>query len=139
MTSPGIRSSRKTMQPAGRLIGKMKLSGDIKDPEVRARAAWNAAAGKKIAGHTRAAALVRDTLIVEVEDMVWQYQLNTLRHFLIRNIAKILGEAVVREIDFRPMPRRLGPQLATSARTDTAGIEDPVMALLYEQSRRKAI
>jgi predicted nucleic acid-binding Zn ribbon protein len=131
------------MQPAGRIIGKMKLSSEIKDPEVRARAAWNVAAGKKIARHTRAASLVRGTLVIEVEDMVWQYQLNTLRHFLIRNLTKILGEDLVKEIDFRPMPPRRGPQIAATARPDANdeanGIEDPIMALLYKQSRRKAI
>jgi len=33
------------------------------------------------------------SLIVEVEDVVWQRQLNTLRHFLLRNLADALGEA----------------------------------------------
>jgi predicted nucleic acid-binding Zn ribbon protein len=120
------------------------MSGELNDPEVRARAAWNAAAGKKIALHTRAASLVRDTLVVEVEDIVWQRQLNTLRHFLLRNLHRILGEPLVREIDFRPMPAaRRGPQSAVSARifsTDEgSGIEDPILALLYRQARRKAI
>ena len=86
------------------------------DPETRARAAWALAAGKKIARHTLAAALVRGTLVVEVEDFVWQKQLNTLRHFLLRNLKEILGEDVVTEIDFRPMPKRIQPQRAESAR-----------------------
>jgi hypothetical protein len=87
---------------------------------------------------------VRGTLIVEVEDRVWQRQLSTLRHFLLRNLAKELDETLVTEVDFRPMrlsqatPRR-GPQRAASARNDgTAGIGDPVMELLYEKSRRSA-
>jgi hypothetical protein len=132
------------MERAGRLIGKFKVSSGLNDPEIRARAAWNAAAGKKIAAHTRATTLVRDTLIVEVEDMVWQRQLSTLRHFLLRNLHGILGEALVREIDFRPMPpARRAPQTSASARTFTTdeglGIGDPIMALLYRQDRRKAI
>ena len=140
------------MERAGRIIGKLKISGGVNDPEVRARAAWNAAAGKKIGAHTRATALVRDTLIVEVEDIIWQRQLSTLRHFLLRNLHGILGEPLVREIDFRPMPARRAPQLAAAARSfsteEGGGIEDPIMALLYRQSlnrqswqqaRRKAI
>jgi predicted nucleic acid-binding Zn ribbon protein len=127
------------MQRAGRIIGKMQISGGVNDPEIRARAAWSSAAGKKIAEHTRATALVRETLIVEVEDMVWQRQLNTLRHFLLKNLSRILGEGVVKEIDFRPMPARRGPQSAPVARPADEGIEDPVLALLYQQSRRKAI
>jgi hypothetical protein len=129
------------MQRAGRLIGKLQISGGVNDPEIRARAAWNVAAGKKIAEHTRATVLVRDTLIVEVGDMVWQRQLNTLRHFLLKNLGKILGEGLVKEIDFRPMPARRGPQSAPVARPfdEATAIQDPIMAMLYMESRRKAI
>ena len=98
------------MQRAGSLIGKLKLSPEMADPESRARAAWALAAGKKIAAHTLASALVRGTLVVEVEDFVWQKQLNTLRHFLLRNLKEVLGPDVVKEIDFRPMPKRIKPQ-----------------------------
>jgi predicted nucleic acid-binding Zn ribbon protein len=124
------------MQRAGTLFGKLKLSPDI-DPETRARAAWGLAAGKKIAAHTLASALVRGTLVVEVEDFVWQKQLNTLRHFLLRNLKEALGETLVTEIDFRPMPRRRKPQRAESARGNSDGIEDPVMAMLYRQSKKR--
>ena len=126
------------MERAGSLIGKLKLSREMADPETRARAAWALAAGKKIARHTLAAALVRGTLVVEVEDFVWQKQLNTLRHFLLRNLKEILGGDVVMEIDFRPMPKRIKPQRAVSARRqDSNGIEDPVMAMLYRQSKKQ--
>ena len=115
----------------------MKLSPDMADPETRARAAWTLAAGKKIAAHTLASALVRGTLIVEVEDIVWQKQLNTLRHFLLRNLKEALGEDLVTGIDFRPMPPRRKPQRAESARRDADGIADPVMAMLYRQSKKR--
>ena len=123
------------MQRAGKLIGKLKLSRDSGDAEARAIAAWRVAAGKKIAEHTRATAIVRTSLIVEVEDVVWQRQLNTLRHFLLRNLAEILGEPLITEIDFRPMPRRRQPQRAQDARVGQ--IEDPVLDLLYRQSRNR--
>jgi len=125
------------MQRAGSLIGKLKLSPELADPESRARAAWSLAAGKKIAAHTLASALVRGTLIVEVEDIVWQKQLNTLRHFLLRNLKEVLGLDVVQEIDFRPMPPRRKPQRAESARrVDANGIQDPVLAMLYRRSKK---
>ncbi len=54
--------------------------------------------------------------MVEVGDAVWQRQLATLRHFLLRNLAQELGEGLVTEIDFRPMPARRQPQRAESAR-----------------------
>jgi len=123
------------MERAGRLISKMKLSPDLADPELRARAAWAVAAGPKIARHTRATALVRDALIVEVGDHVWQRQLATLEPMLIRNLAQALGELLVKKIDFRPMPARRAPQRAESARS-ASGIEDPVLDLLYREKSR---
>ena len=128
------------MERAGRLIGTLKITKDLGDPELRARAAWNVAAGKKIAEHTRVAALVRTTLVVEVEDQVWQRQLNTLRHFLLRNLRTTLGEALISEIDFRPMPDifkvpRRGVQRATASRSAN-GIQDPVLDALYSKSKR---
>ena len=122
------------MERAGRLIGKLKLKVD--DPELRARAAWNVAAGKKIAEHTRAVALVRGSLVVEVEDQIWQRQLKTLSGFLVRNLEKALGEALVTDIDFRPMPKRREPQRAQRAR-GTEDVQDPVLDMLYRQSRKR--
>jgi predicted nucleic acid-binding Zn ribbon protein len=125
------------MERAGRLISKLKLSSGVDDPETRARAAWSVAAGKKIAEHTRPVALVRGSLVVEVEDQVWQKQLASLRGFLIRNLTKALGEPLVTDIDFRPMPRRRMPQRAEAARPHAEGIEDPVLEMLYLKSRKK--
>ncbi len=129
------------MERAGRLIAKLKLSPELADPEARARAAWNVAAGKKIGAHTLAAALVRDTLIVEVEDIIWQRQLATLEHFLLRNLTETLGEPLVKKIDFRPMPPRRRPQRAESARGPVGKepsrekVNDPVLDLLYRQQK----
>ena len=126
------------MERAGRLFAKMDFPTQLEGAETRARAAWPIAAGKKIARHTRAAALVRDTLVVEVGDAVWQRQLSTLRHFLLGNLTRELGRGVVNEIDFRPMPKRRPPQAALTVRpgaTRIEGIEDPVMGLLYKRSQ----
>jgi predicted nucleic acid-binding Zn ribbon protein len=122
------------MERAGRLIGKLKL--DVDNPELRARAAWNVAAGMKIARHTRAVALVRGSLVVEVEDQIWQRQLKTLSGFLVRNLEKALGEAMVTDIDFRPMPKRREPQMAERARS-SEDVLDPVLDMLYRQSRKR--
>ena len=124
------------MQRAGKLIGKLNMSRDPGDAEARAIAAWRVAAGRKIAEHTRAASVVRNSLIVEVEDMVWQRQLTTLRHFLIRNLVDVLGDASITDIDFRPMsPRRKPPQPAT--RPSHSEIQDPVLDLIYRQSKNR--
>jgi predicted nucleic acid-binding Zn ribbon protein len=127
------------MQRASSLVRSLRLSAGDDDSEARARAAWDPAAGEKIARHTRAAALVRGTLIVEVEDMMWQSNLTRLRPFLLRNLAEVLGEALVTDLAFRPMPPRRAPQRATTARPrdESAGIHDPVLAALYRASRKK--
>ena len=146
-----VVSPANLMERAGRLIGKLKLSPGVADPELRACAAWGAAAGPKIARHTTAVSLVRGTLVIEVADYAWQRQLATLQEFLLRNLAKILGEAVVTGLDFRPATPRRQPQRADNARavrspepprklaSDPAErIEDPVLELLYRQSRKTA-
>jgi predicted nucleic acid-binding Zn ribbon protein len=128
------------MERAGHLIGKLKLSRDLVDPEERARAAWRMAAGKYAADHTRATSLVRGALIVEVEDIVWQRQLARLKPQLLGNLAQILGEALITDLDFRPMPRRIQPQPAVVSRpagNPAEKVNDPVLDLLYQQSRRK--
>lgn len=132
------------MERAGRLLRKLPISSQLDSPETRARAAWAIAAGKKVALKTKVASLVRGTLVVEVEDAVWQRQLNTLRHFLLRNLSEALGEALVTEIDFRPMPPKRQPQRAETARrqpevSDASGIQDPVLAMLYRSSQRRAV
>jgi hypothetical protein len=111
------------MERAGRILRKLKLSPDMADVETRARAAWGPAAGKKIAEHTRATALVRDALIEK---------------HLIENLAEVLGEAVVKRIDFRPMPRRRAPQRAETARPDREHVNDPVLDLVYRQLKKNA-
>jgi hypothetical protein len=131
-----------SMQRAGSLIGKIKLPPGMSDQETRARAAWVVAVGRRIARYTRATMLVRDTLVVEVEDMVWQRQLNTMRPLLVHNLNQALGEALVADIDFRPMPARIKPRMAESARPKGArdeadAIDDPVMRMLYKRSAQR--
>jgi hypothetical protein len=123
------------MQRAASLIRKLKLPAGSDNPENRAKAAWKLAAGAKIEKHTLATTLVRGTLVIEVGDMIWQRQLYALRHHLLRNLADILGEPLVTDLDFRPMLQRRGPQIAETPRAD--GIADPVMSLLYQQSKKK--
>jgi hypothetical protein len=53
-----------------------------------------------VARYTREAALVRETLVVEVEDFTWQRQLASLSHFIVSNLARELGEVLVKDIDF---------------------------------------
>lgn len=120
------------MERASKLIRRLPLPGGTLSGEELACAVWPQAVGKKVAGHTRAARMVRTRLIVEVEDVTWQRQLNALSRHIVWNL------------EFRVMPRRREPQRAAEAAPglfadDAVAIADPVMRSLYRASRKKAL
>ncbi len=131
------------MERAARLIGKMNRAREVFTPEELARAAWAQAVGKKIASNTAVTGLVRNRLIVEVRDMVWQRQLNPLRTHILKNLADILGPGIVTDLELRPMAPRRMPQRAETPRqipsTDEAeAIADPQLRRMYRNLRKKA-
>ena len=139
------------MEPASKVIQKLKLPKDtISDGELAA-GVWKRAAGAKIAGHTRAARMVRGRLIVEVEDSVWQRQLFALTPQILKNLAKHLGPGVVEDLAFRVVPARREPGRATAATISVStatnsvshdeadAIGDPVLRGIYKASRKKAL
>jgi Dna[CI] antecedent, DciA len=128
------------MERAGRVLGKLKLSSHGVSDEQLAIAAWPVAVGKKIALRTRAIALVRNRLVIEVEDKIWQKQLFTLRSQIVRALEKALALELVTELEFRvAIPRRLpatAPALVSLDEADT--ITDPIMRRIYIAARKKA-
>jgi hypothetical protein len=131
------------MERASKLIRGLRLPGDTYVPEELACAAWPGAVGKTVAAHTRAARLVRTRLVIEVEDRIWQRQLNGLAGSILRNLEKHLGGGMVEELEFRVVPRRREPARATQAVPalevdEAAGIADPVLRGIYRASRKKA-
>lgn len=130
------------MERASRLISNLRLPGGAISPEELACAAWPEAVGKKVARHTRAVKLVRDCLVVEVEDAVWQKQLFALSPLILRALAKILGAGLVEETYFKIVPRRREPQRALQSapglfNDEAAGIQDPVMRGIYRAARKR--
>ncbi len=79
------------MERAARLIKDKKISREILSDEDIARAVWPAAVGKAIAAHTSRVKLVRKTLVVEVEDAIWQRQLHALTGQILRRLRKLTG------------------------------------------------
>lgn len=131
------------MERASKFIRDLNLPGGAMSLEELACAAWPQAVGKEVAAHTRAAKLVRNRLVVEVEDAVWQHQLFTLSPLILRSLAKILGPGLVEETYFRIVPRRREPQRAKQAAPglfadEADAIEDPVMRGIYLASRKRA-
>src|SRR6476659_1761303 len=84
-------SSVSSMDQAGRIIAGMKGGTAIASPERIACAAWKRAVGKRLALRTKPVKLVRDRLVVEVEDEIWRESLWKLRFQILRNIEKEIG------------------------------------------------
>jgi hypothetical protein len=131
------------MERASKLIRGLALPAGTLNIEELACAAWPDAVGKKIAGHTRAARLVRTRLVVEVEDHTWQRQLFSLTRQILRNLDRSLGSGLVDDLEFRVVPRRREPQRALQAvpalsADEAEGIEDPVLRSIYRAARKRA-
>jgi predicted nucleic acid-binding Zn ribbon protein len=126
------------MERAGKLISKLKLPAGSVTPQDLALAGWAEAVGKRIANHTRALSLVTNRLVVEVEDLIWQRQLAVLKSQILKRLEEVLGQPMVREVEFRIPARRREPQRAGQPRpsNDEADrIEDPVLRTIYKQRR----
>jgi hypothetical protein len=133
------------MERASKLIRQLGLPGDTITVDELACAAWPQAVGKRIASHTHAAKMVRSSIIVEVEDVTWQRQLFSLKPFIVRNLAKIVGPGMIDDAEFRIVPRRREPQRAAQASPgglfadDADAIDDPVMRGIYKAARTRAL
>jgi Dna[CI] antecedent, DciA len=130
------------MERAGKILAKIK-NRDTISPEELARAAWHATVGKRIASKATPKALVRGSLVVEVEDAIWQKQLFHLRFDILAKLTSVIGGGIVAGLEFRIATPRRPPQAAPShgesASLDEAdSIEDPVFRILYKQARKRA-
>jgi predicted nucleic acid-binding Zn ribbon protein len=130
------------MERVAKSLARLKLSDAISTEDL-ARAAWPAAVGKRIASHASAKSMVRDSLIVEVEDAIWRKNLFQLRFQILAKLSEILGSGIVQDVEFRvPTPRR-PPQPALRVREtpvddEAEQIDDPGMRIVYKQARKKA-
>ncbi len=140
-----LESGLLTMQQASQFIARLNHIRESCDPGDIVCAAWKRAVGKKIAGHSRASKLVRDTLVVEVEDWLWQRNLMGLSRQILKNLEGTVGPGLVADLEFRIVPPRLGPKLAEASMpafelTDEAsGIADPGLRRIYRRRRDKEI
>ncbi len=135
------------MERAVRLIKTNKYSGKLLTDDDVARAIWPAAVGKAIAAHTSRLTLVRATLVVEVEDAIWQKQLFSLTKQILDRVHKVTGSDAIRDIEFRIAVPRRQPMRAESrdglasqapAADEADAILDPVLKKVYQLSRKKA-
>jgi hypothetical protein len=130
------------MERASKFIRGLGFSGDTITAEELACAAWAPAVGKKVAAHTRAAKLVRNKLVVEVEDRIWQRQLFALTYQILRNVVKGIGPGIVEELEFKIVPRRREPARASVSMPlfdEADAIEDPVLRDIYRAARKRSL
>jgi hypothetical protein len=131
------------MDQASRIIAQWKGASDLISPERIACSAWKKAVGKRLANRTNAIKLVRDRLVIEVEDEVWRNNLYSLRPQILRNLEAALGPGIVGDISFEVRPRRIEPQRETrfvlTAAEKEAGvdIQDPGMRRIYLRARKR--
>jgi hypothetical protein len=128
------------MEQAGRVLGKLKLTKQGVSDEELARSAWPVAVGKKIALRTHAVGLVRNRLVVNVEDAVWQRQLWALREQILQRMQDVLGRKVIEEVEFKIAIPRIKPVRAEarSSADEADGILDPVFRSVYKAARKRA-
>src|SRR5690348_3126469 len=105
------------MERAARLIKNSKLSRQVLTEDDLACAVWPAAVGKAIAGHTVRIKLVRTTLVVEVEDAIWQRQLHQLSAQILDRLRKLTGSNSIQDLEFRIAIPRRQPQRVESQKT----------------------
>ncbi|MBV8072630.1 MAG: DUF721 domain-containing protein [Acidobacteriaceae bacterium] len=136
------------MERAARIVKKNKYSSKLFSDDDIARAIWPAAVGNAIAAHTSRVKLVRATLVVEVEDLIWQKQLFPLTGQILGRLHRVMGSDVIQDIEFRmgvprrqPMraqARQSAPVQAPAVVDEADAIRDPVLKKVYQLSRKKA-
>jgi hypothetical protein len=134
---------RQTMDKALRLLGKLK--NNLVCDEELARAAWRAAVGDRIEAHARFRELVRDRIVVEVDDRVWQSQMHALERQILSKLERMLGKVVARQIEYRIAIPRLQPQSEgaldfqlRSKDPEADRIGDHGLRRMYLRSKRRA-
>ena len=133
------------MDQASRIIARFAGDSGVISHERLACTAWKRAVGERIALRTRALKLVRNTLVVEVDDEIWRKNLWSLRYQIVRNLQKAIGPGIVTEVELRVMPPRLGPQREVEQRfalqppDEAESITDPGLRRIYKAARRREI
>ena len=131
------------MDQASRIIAGWSGASKLISQERIAVTAWKKAIGSRLAGRTRAVKLVRETLVVEVEDRVWRENLWSLRRHILKNIESAIGPSIVHELEFRVMPPRREAARENVSSSGAAlfdeaeAIADPGLRRIYKAARRR--
>ncbi len=100
--------------------------------------AWKHAVGETLSARAQAESLRGDTLVVAVDDKVWQRQLEQMRDQFLFRLNKVLGRPVVKVLEFRIAPEKFAAKPPVAPPTErraipielisaAAHIEDPAL------------
>jgi predicted nucleic acid-binding Zn ribbon protein len=96
----------------------LKASGASEEvAEAACVSAWKHAVGEGLRGHAVPVRLDQRILVVAVADNVWKKQMEQMRGQLLFRLNSVLGEALVKSIEFRVDSRKLELLRATEANT----------------------
>lgn len=125
---------------AAKVLSKMKLAKAGVSSERLAVPSWAQTVGKTIARHTRAVGIFEGTLVVDVEDAIWEKNLRLLQPQIMEKLTATLGPGKVRNIRFKiAIPKRAPQREDNLVSADEAdSIQDPILRRIYIQSRKRA-
>ena len=138
-----LESGLPSMEQASLFIANMTGLRDSCEQGDIVCAAWKRTVGKVIASHTRAEKLVRDKLVVEVEDWLWLRNLMGMSQQIVTRLEKAIGPGIVKDLEFRVARR--GPQTAQAStrsfesHDEADGISDPGLRRIYRMKRGRGI
>jgi predicted nucleic acid-binding Zn ribbon protein len=96
----------------------LKASGASEEvAEAACVSAWKHAVGEGLIGHAVPVRLEQHTLVVAVADNVWKKQLEHMRGQLLFRLNSVLGQALVKSIEFRVDSKKIERLRATETNT----------------------
>lgn len=105
---------------------------------------WMAAVGRQLALKTRPTFFAKGRLTVEVDGAPWRQEMFPLTGTILARLNRLLGEPMVKWIDYRlARPQRRPPGRAQSATAEAepfdeaSGIQDPQLRRLYRVSMKR--
>jgi hypothetical protein len=78
--------------------------------EVACLGAWKHAVGEALGGRAIAERFTGNTLVVVVEDKIWQRQLEQMRDQFLFRLNNVLGKPLVKVLEFRIAPEKFAPK-----------------------------
>ena len=94
-------------QPLQQLLRRLGVEGTMRG--YRAVELWPEVAGERVLEHARAVSFREGVLVVEVDNPAWMNELTYLRHRMVTELNRKLGEDAVREVHLRPSKGSASP------------------------------